>query len=127
MVRVRHASGYQSYYLHLSRFAEGIRAGVRVSQGQRIGYVGSTGLSTGPHLHYGLTKNGVFVNPVVEHRNMPPGEPIPAPAMAAFLEVRDRELAALAAAAGDEADAPVAAQAAAEHGFTLARSENQTD
>jgi murein DD-endopeptidase MepM/ murein hydrolase activator NlpD len=128
MVRVRHASGYQSYYLHLSRFADGIRAGVRVSQGQRIGYVGSTGLSTGPHLHYGLTKNGTFVNPVVEHRNMPPGEPIPAPAMAAFLEVRDRELAALAGAvSGDEADAPLAAQAATRHGFTLARSANQTD
>lgn len=92
MVRVRHASGYEAYYLHLSRFGPGIRAGVRVAQGQRVGFVGSTGLSTGPHLHYGLTKNGTFVNPVAEHRKMPPGEPIPAAAMAAFREARDREL-----------------------------------
>jgi murein DD-endopeptidase MepM/ murein hydrolase activator NlpD len=97
MVRVRHPSGYESYYLHLSRFAPGIRAGMRVGQGDRVGFVGSTGLSTGPHLHYGLTKNGAFVNPVAEHRNMPPGEPVPAPSMAAFNEVRDRALAALAA------------------------------
>ena len=97
MVRVRHPSGYESYYLHLSRFASGIRTGMRVNQGDRVGFVGSTGLSTGPHLHYGLTKNGSFVNPVAEHRNMPPGEPVPASSMAAFNEVRDRALAALAA------------------------------
>jgi murein DD-endopeptidase MepM/ murein hydrolase activator NlpD len=125
MVRVRHASGYQSYYLHLSRFGEGIRAGVRVSQGQRIGYVGSTGLSTGPHLHYGLTKNGTFVNPVVEHRNMPPGEPIPAPAMAAFIDVRDRELAALAtASSGGEHDVDVAAQPHQAQGLALVRTDS---
>jgi murein DD-endopeptidase MepM/ murein hydrolase activator NlpD len=98
MVRVRHASGYESYYLHLSAFAKGIHAGAHVDQGQRVGYVGSSGLATGPHLHYGLTRNGAFVNPIVEHRNMPPGEPIPGSAMAAFAAVRDRELAALASA-----------------------------
>jgi murein DD-endopeptidase MepM/ murein hydrolase activator NlpD len=98
MVRVRHASGYVSYYLHLSGFAKEIRAGAHVSQGQRIGFVGATGLATGPHLHYGLTKNGTFVNPVLEHRNMPPGEPIPTAAMPAFNEVRDRAVTALAAA-----------------------------
>jgi murein DD-endopeptidase MepM/ murein hydrolase activator NlpD len=98
MVRVRHASGYESYYLHLSAFGKGIRAGVHVNQGQRVGFVGSSGLATGPHLHYGLTKNGAFVNPILEHRNMPPGEPIPASAQAAFAAVRDRELAALDAA-----------------------------
>jgi len=97
-VRVRHPSGYESYYLHLSRFAPGIRAGVRVGQGDRVGFVGSTGLSTGPHLHYGLTKNGSFVNPIAEHRNMPPGEPVPASSMASFIGVRDRALASLAAA-----------------------------
>jgi murein DD-endopeptidase MepM/ murein hydrolase activator NlpD len=97
MVRLRHASGYQTYYLHLSRFASGLRAGGRVSQGQVIGYVGSSGLATGPHLHYGLTKNGAFVDPLAEHRRMPPGEPIPASAMAEFRAVRDRELAKLAA------------------------------
>jgi murein DD-endopeptidase MepM/ murein hydrolase activator NlpD len=78
MVRVRHASGYVSYYLHLSAFARGIRAGAVVDQGQTLGRVGDSGLATGPHLHYGLQKNGAFVNPLREHRNMPPGEPVPA-------------------------------------------------
>jgi murein DD-endopeptidase MepM/ murein hydrolase activator NlpD len=95
MVRLRHPSGYESLYLHLSAFGQGIRAGVRVAQGQTIGRVGSTGLATGPHLHYGLKKNGAFVNPVVEHRNMPPGDPVPASAMAAFESVRDAALARL--------------------------------
>jgi murein DD-endopeptidase MepM/ murein hydrolase activator NlpD len=96
MVRIHHASGYESYYLHLSAFGKGIRAGVRVDQGQRVGFVGSSGLATGPHLHYGLTRNGAFVNPLTEHRNMPPGEPVPASAMEAFTAVRDQALASLA-------------------------------
>jgi murein DD-endopeptidase MepM/ murein hydrolase activator NlpD len=96
MVRLRHASGYESFYLHLSAFGPGIRAGVRVEQGQTVGLVGATGLATGPHLHYGLTRNGVFVNPLREHMNQPPGEPVPASAMAAFTSERDRALAGLA-------------------------------
>lgn len=99
MVRLRHGSAYQTYYLHLSRFAAGIRAGGHVDQGDVIGYVGSTGLATGPHLHFGLTKNGAFVNPIAEHRKMPPGEPIPESSMAAFGAVRDKALSELAAAA----------------------------
>jgi murein DD-endopeptidase MepM/ murein hydrolase activator NlpD len=95
MVRLRHASGYESYYLHLSSFARGLRAGVSVGQGDMIGRVGSSGLATGPHLHYGLRKNGVFVNPLREHRNLPPGDPVPASAMAAFEAERARALAAL--------------------------------
>jgi murein DD-endopeptidase MepM/ murein hydrolase activator NlpD len=95
MVRLRHTSGYQSYYLHLSAFAPGIRAGVRVDQGQTIGRVGATGLATGPHLHYGLQKNGAWVDPLREHRNMPPGDPVPAAAMQSFRETRDRALAQL--------------------------------
>ena len=98
MVRLRHASGYESSYLHLSAFARGIRAGVRVGQGEVIGRVGSTGLATGPHLHYGLKKNGVYVDPLREHRLMPPGDPIPASAMEAFRAQRDRALAGLEAA-----------------------------
>ena len=94
MVRLRHAGGYQSYYLHLSAFASGIRAGARVSQGQTIGFVGATGLATGPHLHYGLKRNDQWVDPVREHRNMPPGEPIPASAMTVFAAERDKALAA---------------------------------
>jgi murein DD-endopeptidase MepM/ murein hydrolase activator NlpD len=92
MVRVRHPQGYESAYLHLSAFGPGIRAGARVSQGQMVGRVGSTGLATGPHLHYALRKNGGFVNPQTEHRNMPPGEPVPAAALAAFQTVRDDAL-----------------------------------
>jgi len=97
MVRVRHPSGYESYYLHLSAFGSGIHAGGRVDQGQIVGLVGATGLATGPHLHYGLTRNGVFVNPLRERLNQPPGEPVPATAMAAFNAERDRALAQLEA------------------------------
>ncbi len=61
---IRHPNRYHSHYYHLSRFAPGLRSGQRVSQGQLIGYVGSTGLSTGPHLHYGLQHNGRFINPL---------------------------------------------------------------
>ncbi len=97
MVRLRHASGYESDYLHLSAFAPGIQTGAHVDQGQLIGRVGSTGLATGPHLHYALKKNGTFVNPLNEQRNMPPGEPVPAAEMDAFSAARDSLLAQLAA------------------------------
>ena len=95
MVRIRHGSGYDSYYLHLSAFGAGIRGGVRVDQGQTIGLVGSTGLATGPHLHYGLQKNGSWVDPLREHRNMPPGDPVPAAAMDEFQVARDAALTTL--------------------------------
>ncbi len=95
MVRLRHAGGYETYYLHLSAFGSGVRAGAHVSQGQIIGRVGSTGLASGPHLDYRLRKNGTFVNPLAEHRRMPPGEPIPAAAMAAFEGTRAAALARL--------------------------------
>ena len=64
MVTVRHTNGYVTNYLHLSRYGKGIRRGTRVSQGQVIGYVGSTGLSTGPHLDYRVTLNGKWINPL---------------------------------------------------------------
>jgi len=89
-VRVHHASGYESAYLHLSAFGPGIRAGVHVSQGQLIGKVGMTGLATGPHLHYELRRGGAVVNPMSEHKKLPPGEPIPAGEMEAFKAARDR-------------------------------------
>ena len=84
MVRIRHASGFESYYLHLSAFGKGIRAGAHVDQGELIGRVGATGAATGPHLDYRLRKNGVFVNPLTEHRKLPPGEPIPDSGLPAF-------------------------------------------
>ena len=110
MVRLRHASGYDSYYLHLSAFAPGIRRGVRVDQGETIGAVGSTGLATGSHLHYGLRKNGTWVDPLREHRNMPPGDPVPAAAMETFRAARDEALGQLEAAI-DEHTLPVVAAA----------------
>jgi murein DD-endopeptidase MepM/ murein hydrolase activator NlpD len=64
MVRVRHPNGFETHYLHLSRYAKGIRQGVRVVQGQVLGYVGSSGWSTGPHLDYRIKQNGRWVNPL---------------------------------------------------------------
>lgn len=92
MVRLRHTNGYETYYLHLSSFAKGIRRGARVIQGQLIGRVGRTGLATGPHLDFRIRKSGTFVNPLLEHRNLPPGDPVPAAHLAAFGEFRDRAL-----------------------------------
>ncbi len=94
-VRIRHASGYESGYLHLSSFGGGIRAGVHVSQGQIIGRVGSTGLATGAHLHYELKKAGAKVNPLTEHRKLPPGDPVPPDQLEAFKAERDKAIAKL--------------------------------
>jgi murein DD-endopeptidase MepM/ murein hydrolase activator NlpD len=63
-VRIRHANGYSTAYGHMSRYAEGVAPGVTVKQGQIIGYVGSTGLSTGPHCHFEVLVNNNFVNPM---------------------------------------------------------------
>ena len=92
MVRLRHTNGYETHYLHLSFFAKGMRRGARVVQGQMIGRVGSTGLSTGPHLDFRMSNNGTFVNPLLEHRKLPPGDPVPEKHLAAFHEVRDQAL-----------------------------------
>jgi len=75
-VHLRHRSGYETVYNHLSRVASGIRAGVRVTQRQIVGLVGATGLATGPHLDYRVSKDGHFVNPLSE--KFIPGDPIPA-------------------------------------------------
>ena len=87
-VKIRHSNGYETEYLHLSAIAT--RAGARIGQGDLVGRVGATGLATAAHLHYGLKKGGRYVNPVVEHRNMPPGEPVPARFMNVFTTERDR-------------------------------------
>lgn len=63
-VSIRHSDGYSTAYAHMKKFARGIRRGVRVRQGQIIGYVGTTGLSTGPHLHYEVHKKGRKINPM---------------------------------------------------------------
>jgi len=61
-VKIRHNSTFETAYAHMSKYGRGIKKGVRVNQGQIIGYVGSTGLSTGPHLHYEVLQNGKRVN-----------------------------------------------------------------
>ena len=63
-IRLRHSGSMSTAYAHMSRFASGLGRGSRVTQGQVIGYVGSTGLSTGPHLHYEVLINGSQVNPL---------------------------------------------------------------
>ena len=94
-VSIRHASGYVSNYFHLSAISPGISPGARVDQGRTIGRVGNSGTVTATHLHYELIKNGTYVNPVAEHRNMPQGVPIPAAAMPQFTAERDRLLGTL--------------------------------
>lgn len=84
VVTVRHPNGYATLYAHLSGIAEGVRPGRRVFQGEVVGFVGSTGLATGPHLHYEFHVNGVHQNPM--RLAMPPGLPITAQLRPEFQE-----------------------------------------
>ena len=93
LVKVRHSNGYVSYYAHLAAFAPGLRVGQRVQQKQVIGKVGSTGLSTGPHLDFRIKRNGRYVNPTT--LRTPAGEPIPSEARPRFHAERDSLLTAL--------------------------------
>jgi murein DD-endopeptidase MepM/ murein hydrolase activator NlpD len=106
LVHLRHADGFETYYLHLSAFGPGIRAGARVSQGQLIGRVGMTGSATGPHLDYRLKRGGAFVNPLAAHSRQAPGDPIPSAQLAAFSSSRDRVLAQLSSTLAASATAP---------------------
>jgi murein DD-endopeptidase MepM/ murein hydrolase activator NlpD len=83
MVTVRHTNGYETNYLHLSRYGRGVRRGTRVSQGQVIGLVGSTGLSTAPHLDYRVTLNGKWINPL--RISSPPVKPLSEDRLQRFL------------------------------------------
>ena len=83
-IKIRHNSIYRTAYKHLHKFAKGIRPGKRVKQGQIIGYVGSTGLSTGPHLHYEFYKYGKFVDPLKQ--KFPSAKPVAENLKMAFLE-----------------------------------------
>lgn len=109
MVHLKHPGGFETYYLHLSAFGHGIRAGSRVDQGQIIGRVGATGAATGPHLDYRLKRNGVFVNPVAEHARQAPGEPISAARLPEYKAQRDKVLDEMASAIGAHTDAVKAA------------------
>lgn len=92
-LKIKHAGNLVTGYLHLSKFAAGINKGSRVSQGQVIGYVGSTGTSTGPHLDYRIWKNGTPINPLKVPQE--PAEPIKKENMAAFEIMRERIVAEL--------------------------------
>jgi murein DD-endopeptidase MepM/ murein hydrolase activator NlpD len=96
LVVVRHPNGYKTFYGHLSGFAKGVRKGASVVQGQLIGYVGATGLATGPHLHFEMRVNERPIDPrkVV----IPPGEPVPQALIASFKAARDEFAGRLASA-----------------------------
>ncbi|MEM7354382.1 MAG: M23 family metallopeptidase [Acidobacteriota bacterium] len=102
MIKVRHANGYETAYLHLSGYAKGVRRGRQVLQGDVIGYVGSTGLSTGPHLDYRVKRNGRWLDPLQLKND--PVEPIPAAEMPDF---RDRCDALRRALEGGELPPPI--------------------
>lgn len=88
-IRIRHSDGYKTAYAHLNGYARGIKSGARVRQGQIIGYVGTTGRSTGPHLHYEVHKNGKAINP--RSLSTLSGKPLPKSERAAF-DVRRKEI-----------------------------------
>ena len=89
-VKVRHPGGYVSFYAHLSRFPKGLNVGERVRQKQVVGYVGSTGTATGPHLDFRMKQNGRYINPALVQA--PPGDPISPTVMPEFLAKRDEYL-----------------------------------
>ena len=87
-IKIRHANGYETAYGHMTAFARSSVPGARVRQGQVIGYVGSTGLSTGPHLHYEIIVNGHFVDPM--RLKLPRGRVLEGQVLANFMQERDR-------------------------------------
>jgi murein DD-endopeptidase MepM/ murein hydrolase activator NlpD len=93
LIRIRHSGGYTSHYAHLSRFQRSLRIGDRVEQRQVIGYVGSSGLSTGPHVCFRVKKDGHYVDPM--KISSPAGHPIDREQLADFRSIRDQLLASL--------------------------------
>jgi murein DD-endopeptidase MepM/ murein hydrolase activator NlpD len=87
-VRLKHNNGYETAYGHMSAFAKGMEPGKRVRQGQVIGFVGSTGMSTGAHVHYEILVNGRFVDPM--RIKLPRGRSLDGPLMSSFEKERDR-------------------------------------
>jgi murein DD-endopeptidase MepM/ murein hydrolase activator NlpD len=94
VLEIRHRNGYVTRYGHLSRFASGVHVGSHVSIGQTVAFVGSTGLSTGPHLHFEVLVNGQQRDPRTALKATG-GEPVPDAERSAFTELRDRLLASL--------------------------------
>jgi murein DD-endopeptidase MepM/ murein hydrolase activator NlpD len=87
-IRIKHANGYETAYGHMTAYAKGMDPGMRVRQGQVIGFVGSTGLSTGAHVHYEVLVNGRFVDPM--RIKLPRGRALEGPTLAGFEQERDR-------------------------------------
>tara|TARA_Y100001970_G_C14205673_1_gene843806 strand:- start:975 stop:2243 length:1269 start_codon:yes stop_codon:yes gene_type:complete len=86
-IRIKHMNGYKTAYAHLSKYASGINKNVKVTQGQTIGYVGSTGLSTGPHLHYEVWFNGKRINPMT--MKLPSGKKLENNDLKVFLNLKE--------------------------------------
>lgn len=87
-VRIQHANGYETGYGHMSGFGKGVEKGTKVRQGQIVGYVGSTGISTGPHCHYEVLINSAFVDPM--RVKLPRGKELGGPMLAEFAKERER-------------------------------------
>ena len=109
LIEIRHANGIRTRYGHLSAFARGLHAGKRVEQGETIGFVGATGLATGPHLHYEFLVNGRPMNP--QRKDVGTGSPVPRSLRAEYDSVRARLQVELDSTA-HTAPIPIAAQAA---------------
>ncbi len=96
LVIINHPNSFKTYYGHLSRIEKGVVAGAKVIQGEVIGYVGSTGLSTGPHLHFGIKNYGKWLNPL--KIDLPPADPLNEKYRELYLEEMEQLLAALKSA-----------------------------
>jgi murein DD-endopeptidase MepM/ murein hydrolase activator NlpD len=109
-LRIRHSGGWSTGYGHISRFAKGVHPGVHVRQGQVVAYVGSTGLATGPHLHYEVWKGGARVNPL--SAKVPQGTVLGGRELAAFKAQKARIDAMLENGSGTQfAQAPASPKA----------------
>lgn len=87
-IKIKHDKTYKTQYLHMSKFARGMKRGTKVSQGQTIGYVGSTGLATGPHVCFRFWKNGKQIDHLRE--NFPPPDPMDAEDLPKFNIVKEK-------------------------------------
>lgn len=116
LIALRHNNGYETFYAHLSRISRGIKKGTVVKQRQVIGAVGTTGRSTGPHLHFGLKRRGRFVDPMSQLNG--PGKPLAQRHLGRFKKHRlrlERELKAIALAAAPDVSAADPVPAVTEH------------
>lgn len=98
-IRIKHSRGYESCYMHLSKFAKGLKVGARVSQGEVIGYVGATGTATGPHLDFRVWENGTPIDPL--KLNSPASDPLDKKYLAEFNALYDKYMAEISGSLSD--------------------------